>query len=101
MSAGRSQSLTPAEAEVLAERTLAAIDALDYSRLRADVDAADRERVASDRDLIKYASGNRFGAAHEWSVVRQVAVAGLLRTARLYGVEATSDDASENPPTNL
>lgn len=83
--------LTVEQAEALAQRTLAAIDALDYSRLRADIDAADRERVASDLAGLRQHHGpalcptcsNDHGAWPCPDARRYTA--GLLRTAALYG----------------
>lgn len=76
--------LTIEQATDLAERTLAAIDRLDYSRLRADIDQADRERVASDlAGLLDCWSASR----HERARHADRYVAGLRRTAALYGVK--------------
>jgi hypothetical protein len=92
--------LTVAQAEDLAVRTLAAIDALDMEERRyADVRhywhyAADRERVASDlaglreHHLIEHPAHGlvcRHGGTLPCPDARRYAD-GLLRTADLYGV---------------
>jgi hypothetical protein len=79
--------MTPDEATDLAAKTLAAIDALDYSRLRLDIDQADRERVESDlaglRDCWSFRWGEYF---HDLAPHAERYMDGLRRTAALYGV---------------
>jgi hypothetical protein len=79
--------MTPDQAADLAARTFAAIDALFMAQTTAQIVAADRERVASDLEVLRIcAAPGDVGCDNALTAIERIAEANLRRTADLYGV---------------